>query len=104
MMEKTYQIVSPDGRIWEIKLSSVAEDYANFLVEQDQLTKSEALEKAWKYPDFLDTWFHEQFLWEDIFRIGTLIRDYDPQKVPEILDFYLLNFCNSPQSYTEIKS
>lgn len=75
------------GRTYFISLEAVRQDYAAFLREQDGLTEEESLKEADENADFLETWFCEQFNWDDIAAMGELIAMPTDEEIVKALNF-----------------
>lgn len=79
-----FRISSPCGRIYELPLKKVEEDYINYLVEADKVTPEEALREMTK--DDVYSWFMEQFNWDDVDTYATLVQEASPKQIQEALD------------------
>lgn len=85
--EPGFEVRSPCGRAWFVPLSKVLEDYAAFLKDADKLSDEEARAKAFEDPSFGHTWFCEQFIWQEVERDGTLIKEASPEDILRALNF-----------------
>ena len=79
-----FRVKSPCGRAYEVPMLKVRDDYVQFLMDQDGLSRKEALQK-FEFSD-LESWFYEQFNWDDIERHGKLIKNPSPKQIKEALD------------------
>lgn len=79
-----FRISSPCGRIYELPLKKVEEDYIDYLVEADKITPEEASKDMTK--DNIYSWFMEQFNWDDVDRYATLVQEASPKQIQEALD------------------
>lgn len=79
-----FRVDSPCGRSYEVPLAKVRDDYARFLMENDGVTRAEALEKCDR--DTLETWFCEQFDWSDVERYGRVVKNPSARQIKEALD------------------
>ncbi|KWU26402.1 hypothetical protein [Burkholderia cenocepacia] len=85
--EPGFEVRAPCGRTYFVPLAKVRADYADFLVQADQLSEAAALEKAKENESFLSTWFSEQFDWSDVERNGRVVSEASPEQVKRALDF-----------------
>lgn len=79
-----FRVNSPCGRAYEVPMIKVRDDYVQFLMDQDGLSRKEALQK-FEFSD-LESWFYEQFRWEEIERYGKLIKKPSQKQIKEALD------------------
>ncbi len=80
-------IDAPDGRVFLLPRSAVAKDYMEFLMDQDGLSLREAQATVDRQPEFLDTWFSEQFFWEDVERLGMVLVHKNPESMQDFLPY-----------------
>lgn len=82
-----YLVRGACGREWFVPLERVRDDYADFLMQVDKLTCKDAMTKANVDRDFWHTWFFEQcYLWEDIERLGKIVKTSSLFKTKAALD------------------
>jgi hypothetical protein len=81
-------VKSACGRQWFVSWSTVWKDYMEFLKDYDGLTRKEARAKANENLDFIETWFYEQFNWDDVERLGVLVTVPTEKQIKAALDFY----------------
>lgn len=73
--EPGYHIKGQCGREWFVPIAAVGRDYAEFLMQADKLSETEAVAQSNAVPDFWQTWFSDQCCyWEDIERLGRLVQ------------------------------
>jgi hypothetical protein len=94
--EPGFEVRSPCGRVYFVPFKKVREDYAFFLQQADGLDEMAALEKASKNEAFLQTWFVEQFDWEDVARNGNVVKAASAEDIERALDFLRNNASSSP--------
>lgn len=82
-----FESKSPCGRVYFVPIAAVRTDYATFLSQQDGISMDRAYAKADENKDFLETWFCEQFNWDDMSKVGTLIKQPTEKEVVTALDF-----------------
>lgn len=79
-----FRVKSPCGRAYEVPMIKVRDDYVQFLMDADNLSRKEALQR-FEFRD-LESWFYEQFRWEEIERYGKLVKNPSPKQIKEALD------------------
>lgn len=96
-----FVVRSSCGRTWEIQASQVRDDYADFLKREDGLSEDAAKAQADADPNFLETWFCEQWSWQDVETFGTLVKEASAQEVKSALDYFRNNAGQAPaEGYT----
>lgn len=93
-----FSVKSPCGRVWFVPLEQVRQDYAQFLMQADGLSNSEALAKVAENEEFVPTWFYEQFSWADVVARGQLVVQASPADIEYALNFVRDNSDVSPSS------
>lgn len=73
---KGFEVRSPCGRAWFVPVEMVERDYAEFLVHADGLSGEAALKQACDDDDFAQTWFCEQYIWEEAERDGVKLGEW----------------------------
>ena len=87
MTESGYLVRGACEREWFVPLSRIRDDYIDFLVTSDGVTREEAGKQADKEADFLHTWFYEQcYDWQDIEHLGRLVKQSTLFKTKQALD------------------
>lgn len=84
--EKGWVIRGTCDRIWFLPYSKVAQDYKNFIMENDNLTEEQA-EKQIGDED-ISFWFYEQYIWAEVERDSVILTKPVPKKYKKFLDFY----------------
>jgi hypothetical protein len=84
IMEHTYRVQSPCGRVWDVPMRCVMNDYVRFLVDNDGVTRQQAL--ADMEVQWVESWFHEQYDWQDVERDGKLVQQPTANQIKQALD------------------
>jgi hypothetical protein len=79
-----YRVESPCGRAWDVPMRRVMNDYIAFLIENDGVTRRQALETM--DASQVESWFHEQYEWQDVERDGRLVQQPTAQQIIDALD------------------
>lgn len=82
---KAFRIESPCGRVWEVPIAAVREDYARYLVDADGITLDEAKARVEEWVS-VSFWFYQQFDWDDVERCGKLVQEASAEQVRAALD------------------
>lgn len=95
MNKSGWTIKSPCGRGYHVSREVVVQDYVDFIVQADGLSKEDALVYAEKHCD-PDVWFREQFDWQDVMWLGRCVGHASPEDISKALDFVRANSGYSP--------
>ena len=79
-----FVIDSPCGRTFRVPFEAVQEDYVDFLVRNDGLSRKEALGRC-TFSD-LKSWFYEQFSWAEVDSVGECIGQPTPAQIQAALN------------------
>jgi hypothetical protein len=79
-----FKISSPCGRVYELPLKKVQDDYVAYLVEADKISPFQAMQEMSK--DDVHSWFMEQFNWDDVDRYATLVKEPSAKQIQAALD------------------
>ena len=79
-----FRISSRCGRIYELPLKKVQDDYVDYLVREDKITPEQAIQNIDK--DDLRSWFMEQFNWDDVDKYATVVKKPSAQQIEEALN------------------
>lgn len=79
-----FHIASPCGRTYRLLFDDVKDDYVEFLMESDGLSRQEATEQA-SFGD-VESWFREQFGWGDIDRLAQCVEQPTPAQIHAALN------------------
>lgn len=97
-MSETLRLKSPCGSVFEITADAIWSDFRALLKAQHDIDDAEAdsmlARRKAEEPEFWMQWFREQFDWQDIDRLGTVISRPSGEQLKQICDAYR----NSDQS------
>lgn len=95
-----FRIQSPCGRTYVVALEAVRDDYAHFISKTDKVSYEKALEGV--SSSDVESWFHDQFTWEDVERLGECVARpaHTPEQIALIVEAALNSTRDrsSPQS------
>lgn len=81
---KAFRVKSVCGREYKVPVTGVVDDYANYLMGEDKLSREEA--EAKMTDSDVKSWFFEQFDWREVERYGELVKEASAKDITRALN------------------